>query len=140
MSDHWTVLFEFQYKMIWKMVIAALFCWGVQLCITQAPTNQNTLIVQSAFSNNYFEVNQDICILLSSPLSTLNSYFWWDQVPIVMHDPMQYSGQTQIPCNSGQSLLTWTFKTWLRWSNPVSSLLPATNTTVPYICSYIQTT
>ena len=72
---------------------------------------------QSKYSNctvslfKYFEVNQDICMLQSSPLSTLNSYFCWNQVPIVIHDPIQYSGQTQIPCNSGQSLLTWTFKT-----------------------------
>ena len=131
MSDYWTVLFEFYMKNGYSSSIL------LRCTIVHYPrTNQSKYSNCTVSLFKYFEVNQDICMLLSSPLSTLNSCFGQDQVPIVMHDPMQYSGQTQIPCNSGQAQLTWTFKTWLRGPNPVSSLLPTTNTTVSYIQLY----
>ena len=70
-------------------IIAALYIWGVQLCIIQAPNDQNSLIVQS----NTWEESRDT--FPSSPSSMLNFLLWSGQDAIInTHNPMQNLGKT----------------------------------------------
>ena len=102
MSDHWNAVIEFWilYKMVWKLVIAALCFWDKQLCIIQATNDENTLTVQSIFQMPW-EESRDM--LLSSSLSTLNSLLWsGPDTNINTCDPVQNLGQGWIFYKLGQ--------------------------------------
>ena len=60
-------------------IIAALYFWGVQLCIIQLPNDQNNLIVQS----NTWDESRDT--FPSSLSSMLNFLLWSDKMPLLIH-------------------------------------------------------
>ena len=79
-SGHGKVVFEFYINSV-KMVVVALYFWGVRLCIVQALNDQNTLIVQSALPS----VLRRIRGYAYRHQERLIHHFDQHQAPLLMH-------------------------------------------------------